>query len=118
MEFETGDDALRGTMTMTTSLTAVEGGTDVVIVHEGIPDVVPREDNETGTRMALDNLARLVEGAGRESEVPQGRHARPGGIRRPCRPGAGRGAGPRPCRCWRPCRRPTARAGTCARPAA
>lgn len=66
IEFETEDAALHGTMTMTTSLTAVDGGTDVVVVHEGIPDVVPREDNETGTRMALDHLARLVEGAGVE----------------------------------------------------
>ncbi|MCW2648911.1 MAG: polyketide cyclase, partial [Pseudonocardiales bacterium] len=36
-------------------------GTDVVIAHDGIPDSVPREDNETGTRMALANLANLVE---------------------------------------------------------
>ncbi|MFJ7074061.1 SRPBCC domain-containing protein [Streptomyces sp. NPDC098781] len=62
VEFETDDPALRGTMTMTTTLTdAAGGGTDIVVVHEGIPDVVPAEDNETGTRMALDNLARLVE---------------------------------------------------------
>ncbi|MFF1637595.1 SRPBCC domain-containing protein [Streptomyces sp. NPDC058246] len=65
LEFETSDDALRGTMTMTTSLTPVDDAgddaTDVVIVHEGIPDDVPRTDNELGTRMALDNLARLVE---------------------------------------------------------
>ncbi|MCC5474850.1 SRPBCC domain-containing protein [Streptomyces barringtoniae] len=61
-DFETEDDAVRGTMTMTTTLTAAAGGTDVEIVHEGIPDDIPREDNERGTRMALDNLARLVEG--------------------------------------------------------
>lgn len=61
VEFETDDPALRGTMTMTTTLTDADGGTDVVIVHEGIPDAVPAEDNETGTRMALANLARLVE---------------------------------------------------------
>ena len=30
-------------------------------VHEGIPDKVPAADNETGTRMALENLAKLVE---------------------------------------------------------
>jgi len=30
-------------------------------VHEGIPDGVPAADNETGTRMALANLAQLVE---------------------------------------------------------
>ena len=48
-------------MTMTTTLTDADGGTDVLVVHEGIPDSVPTADNETGTRMALGNLARLVE---------------------------------------------------------
>ena len=61
LEFETADPALRGEMTMTTTLTDAEGGTDVVIVHDGIPDAVPADDNGTGTRMALANLARLVE---------------------------------------------------------
>lgn len=60
-EFEAVDPALHGTMTMTTTLTDADGGTEVVIVHEGIPDAVPAADNETGTRMALANLARLVE---------------------------------------------------------
>lgn len=65
MEFESDDPALLGTMRMTTTLSdAADGGTDVVIVHEGLPDAVPPADNETGTRMALDNLARLVEAAG------------------------------------------------------
>lgn len=64
IEFETGDAALLGPMTMTTSLADADGGTEVVIVHEGIPDAVPRGDNEAGTRSALDRLARLVE-AGR-----------------------------------------------------
>jgi len=62
-EFETADPELRGKMTMTTTLTEVAGGTDVLVVHEGIPDQVPAADNETGTRMALANLARLVEDA-------------------------------------------------------
>ncbi|MEU0970492.1 SRPBCC domain-containing protein [Streptomyces sp. NPDC005917] len=62
IEFETGDDTVRGTMTMTTALTAAGGGTDVEVLHEGIPEGVRPEDNELGTRMALDNLARLVEG--------------------------------------------------------
>ncbi len=61
IEFETADPALRGTMTMATTLTDADGGTDVVVVHDGIPDGVPAADNETGTRMALANLARLVE---------------------------------------------------------
>ncbi len=61
VEFETDDPALRGEMTITTTLTDADGGTDVVMVHQGLPDSVPPADNETGTRMALDNLARLVE---------------------------------------------------------
>ena len=61
LEFETADPALGGTMTMTTTLTDADGGTDVLVVHQGIPDSVPTADNETGTRMALGNLARLVE---------------------------------------------------------
>ncbi|MGY0021793.1 SRPBCC domain-containing protein [Streptomyces sp. YJ-C3] len=65
LEFETADPALRGTMTITTTLTAAGGGTDVLLVHEGVPDAVPAADNETGTRMALANLARYVEGQGR-----------------------------------------------------
>jgi uncharacterized protein YndB with AHSA1/START domain len=62
LEFETDDPDLRGEMTMTTTLTEVDAGTDVVIVHEGIPDSVPAADNEAGTRMALEQLAALVEG--------------------------------------------------------
>ena len=61
LEFETADPALAGPMTMTTTLTDADGGTDVLVVHEGIPDSVPAADNETGTRMALASLARLVE---------------------------------------------------------
>lgn len=64
LAFETDDPGLGGTMTMTTTLTdADDGGTDVLVLHEGIPDSVSAADNETGTRMALANLARLVEKA-------------------------------------------------------
>lgn len=62
LEFETEDAALRGTMTMTTTLTEAGDGTDVVIVHDGIPDSVPPADSEAGTRMALANLAALLQG--------------------------------------------------------
>ncbi len=62
IEFEADDPALAGEMTMTTTLTDVEGGTEVTIRHEGLPTGVPPEQNERGTRMALDNLAALVEG--------------------------------------------------------
>ncbi|MCK9932666.1 SRPBCC domain-containing protein [Frankia sp. Mgl5] len=63
--FETADAALRGVMTMTTTLADADGGgTDVTIRHEGIPDGVPAADNEAGTRMALAGLAAFLE-AGR-----------------------------------------------------
>ncbi|MFF3838634.1 SRPBCC family protein [Streptomyces sp. NPDC001930] len=61
-EFETSDPELQGPMTLTTTLIALEGGTDVVLVHEGVPDGVPAADNEAGTRMALERLAALAEG--------------------------------------------------------
>lgn len=61
MEFETGDPALRSPMTMTTTLTDADGGTEILLVHDGIPASVPPADNEAGTRMALANLAALVE---------------------------------------------------------
>jgi uncharacterized protein YndB with AHSA1/START domain len=61
IEFETEEPTLRGTMTMTTTLTSKNGGTEVTVRHEGLPDAVPAADNETGTRMALANLARLLE---------------------------------------------------------
>lgn len=66
-EFETGEARFHGVMRMTTTLTDTgagadgRGGTEVLVVHEGIPDGVPAADNETGTRMALANLAALVE---------------------------------------------------------
>jgi len=61
MEFETSDDSLRGEMTMTFTLTDADGGTDVLAVHDNLPPGVLPADNETGTRMALEKLARLVE---------------------------------------------------------
>jgi uncharacterized protein YndB with AHSA1/START domain len=61
LEFETEDPQLRGEMRITTTLSDADGATEVLMVHEGIPPGVPPADNELGTRMALDNLAALVE---------------------------------------------------------
>jgi uncharacterized protein YndB with AHSA1/START domain len=61
LEFETENPELRGVMTMTTTLADADGGTDVLMVHEGIPRGVSAADNELGTRMSLDNLAAFVE---------------------------------------------------------
>ena len=61
MEFETSDDALRGEMMVSFTLTEADGGTDVLAVHDNLPPGVSPSDNETGMRMALEKLARLVE---------------------------------------------------------
>jgi uncharacterized protein YndB with AHSA1/START domain len=61
-EFETDDPALRGPMTITVTLAdADDGGTDLVAVHEGLPDGVREEDNELGWNESLARLAALVE---------------------------------------------------------
>jgi uncharacterized protein YndB with AHSA1/START domain len=62
LEFETDDPAVAGLMTITTTLAEAGSGTTVTIRHEGLPDAIPAADNETGTRMALANLAHLTQG--------------------------------------------------------
>jgi uncharacterized protein YndB with AHSA1/START domain len=61
LEFETPNPALTGVMRVITTLVGADGGTDVVMLHQGIPAGVSPQDNELGTRMALDKLAALVE---------------------------------------------------------
>lgn len=61
IEFESDDAGLRTPMRLTTTLADAGAGTEVTIEHDGIPDAVPRADNEAGTRMALAGLARYVE---------------------------------------------------------
>jgi uncharacterized protein YndB with AHSA1/START domain len=61
MEFETADDAMRGEMRVTYTLTDAEGGTDVLAVHDNLRPGLSPADNETGWRMALDKLAAFVE---------------------------------------------------------
>ncbi len=62
VEFETTDPALRGEMTITTTLVDADGGTDVLAVHDDVPPGVPPADNEAGWAEALAKLAALVEG--------------------------------------------------------
>jgi uncharacterized protein YndB with AHSA1/START domain len=55
------DPNLPGVMTVTVTLKKVPVGTEVTIVQEGIPDVIPLEACYLGWQESLLNLARLVE---------------------------------------------------------
>lgn len=55
------DPNLPGEMTVTVRLKAVSVGTEVDIVQEGIPDLIPAEACYLGWQESLRNLARLVE---------------------------------------------------------
>jgi uncharacterized protein YndB with AHSA1/START domain len=60
-EFETEDPGLRGEMTITITLADVNGGTDLLAVHEGLPGGISPADNEIGWQMALAKLTAVVE---------------------------------------------------------
>lgn len=60
-EFETEDPALRGEMTIAISLWDADGATELIAVHDGLPEGVSAADNEGGWREALARLAELVE---------------------------------------------------------
>ncbi|SEM82510.1 Uncharacterized conserved protein YndB, AHSA1/START domain [Luteibacter sp. UNCMF331Sha3.1] len=55
------DPNLPGTMTTTVTLRAVSCGTEVTIVQEGIPDMIPVEQCYLGWQESLTLLERLVE---------------------------------------------------------
>jgi len=61
VEFESDDPAFAGTMTLTTTLTAVPGGTNVTIRCENAPKGIRPSDHETGIRSTLENLAAFTE---------------------------------------------------------
>lgn len=55
------DPNLPGEIQVTVTLKKVSVGTEVTIVQEGIPDVIPLEACYLGWQESLQNLARLVE---------------------------------------------------------
>lgn len=61
MEFETADPTMQGAMTVTFTLTAAAGGTDLLAVHDNVPPGIAPADNELGWQMSLAKLAALVE---------------------------------------------------------
>ncbi len=64
--FDSVDPAFAGEMIMEVTLQANDGGTTVSIAFKQIPPGIRPEDNEAGTQMTLEKLARYVElGTGR-----------------------------------------------------
>lgn len=61
VDFESEDPAFAGTMTMTWTVAAGEGGTLVEIVAEDVPDGISAEDHAAGLSSSLENLARYLE---------------------------------------------------------
>ena len=62
MEFETDDTDMRGVMTVTFALTDVDGGTELLAIHDNVPPGIAPADNELGWQMSLEKLKILVEG--------------------------------------------------------
>ena len=61
VEFETSNPAMRGEMIITMSLSDVDGGTEILAVHDDLPPGLSNEDNEAGWRSSLAKLAAYVE---------------------------------------------------------
>ncbi len=59
--FDSVDPAFSGEMIMVVTFGAEDGGTTVSIFFKDIPSGIRPEDNETGTRLTLEKLARYVE---------------------------------------------------------
>ena len=57
VDFVSDDPAFAGTMTMTWSVTAADGGTWIEIVAEGVPPGISAEDHAAGLAGSLANLA-------------------------------------------------------------
>jgi uncharacterized protein YndB with AHSA1/START domain len=55
------DPKLTGNIQVTVTLKAVQVGTEITIVQDGVPDVIPLEACYLGWQQSLQNLARLVE---------------------------------------------------------
>lgn len=60
VDFVSEDPAFAGTMTMTWSVRAVDGGTRVEIIADHVPDGISAEDHAAGLTSSLDNLASYV----------------------------------------------------------
>lgn len=60
-KFESDDPQMQGEMKITVTFKDVPGGTEVRIVQEGVPKIIPVDGAMQGWTQSLENLARLVE---------------------------------------------------------
>jgi uncharacterized protein YndB with AHSA1/START domain len=60
VDFVSEDPAFAGTMTMTWTVRAVDGGTRVEITADDVPDGISAADHAAGLTSSLDNLASYV----------------------------------------------------------
>jgi uncharacterized protein YndB with AHSA1/START domain len=61
VNFHTADPAFFGDMTIEWTFNEVSGGTEVTVVCKNLPPGVRAEDNEAGSRLSLEQLARRFE---------------------------------------------------------
>ena len=61
INFESDDAGFGGEMIMEISLESKDGGTEVTVVFKNIPLGIRPEDNEKGTELSLQKLAKYVE---------------------------------------------------------
>jgi uncharacterized protein YndB with AHSA1/START domain len=61
VSFVTTDPALRGEMTIVVTFEEVSGGTAVTFLCKNLPPGLRAEDNEAGSRLSLEQLARRFE---------------------------------------------------------
>jgi uncharacterized protein YndB with AHSA1/START domain len=61
VRFHTNDPALLGEMTIVATFEPAPGGTDVTLLCKNLPPGVRPEDNEAGSRLSLEQLARRFE---------------------------------------------------------
>jgi uncharacterized protein YndB with AHSA1/START domain len=61
LEFETDDPSMQGEMTTSFTLRDAGNRTELVACHDDVPPGISADDNETGWRMSLQKLARLLQ---------------------------------------------------------
>lgn len=61
VNFDTSDPAFRGEMTIVWTFEEVSGGTEVTVLFQNLPPGLRAEDNEAGSRLSLEQLARRYE---------------------------------------------------------